>query len=889
MIDSRRQARIVVFAIVVSLSLLGSAGASAQYFALMPDDPVDGILDTSQRLFSFWLPAATPTTVTLTSSEFDPYLVILGPDGGIVGQNDDVDWGLDAEVSWTSREHGWYTAVVTSLAGVGRGEYRLSLSLGGSTPGGMFNASGWSEPFDAYAGELVFGLAVDGTLTENHLFDSIDGGVVYALSGDEGDAVSITLTSPDFDTYLHLLDPDGVEIAGNDDASDTFDSEIVARLPAPGRYTVVATSLFSTTGNFTLRADRLPELQIAESRLDESDAEMDGDSFHEYVWSARQGAEAQIWLLADFDAYLEVYDRTGALLASDDDSGGILDARLSLGPVDADDYWIHVTSVSGTETGEYTLYLWSTTNGHEPGSARPLIAAGGFDAALSAEGVPIPEPHPLIEGEMTPGHLLSLAQVEEYMVDLPPNGGVYDAWLFAEPDFELYGSLDGPIVVSLGVPLASEQAGGYEHLRIDVQAGTERLYLQVAPYADPAENGSFWVLLQEAVGDAEEAWPRREAIPEERARDPLAGAIQPGVRYAGWIDGRQFETQFWTVEVPEGVDRVHVGLFNADGDMDLSISPGWAPSSYGLMHDAFSVSVRQNERVSIGGPEDLISEVAPGLYTIAVWPGVPGATAYEILVTFDEPLPPSTRHVPLDPEEREQMNPVRRSQIATVQIENLAASGSGTILTADGLILTNYHVVAECKVSSSISMGCVDGVSLEDINLAEQIVALTDEVQGHAEQQFVAEVVRALPAYDLALLQIVADLDGNPVQELDLPTLPVDVRVAGAVLGDEVLALGYSDIARLGARTPISLTRGIVSGFTNQDGLRVFLQIDAGIAGGNSGGALVRLADGVLIGVPSDRVYSGAGVESQNFARPASLIPEAWIDLIVSRGGTVIE
>ena len=100
-----------------------------------------------------------------------------------------------------------------------------------------------------------------------------------------------------------------------------------------------------------------------------------------------------------------------------------------------------------------------------------------------------------------------------------------------------------------------------------------------------------------------------------------------------------------------------------------------------------------------------------------------------------------------------------------------------------------------------------------------------------------------------------------------------------------MLVLGYPDIARLTTRTPLTLTRGILSGFTTQRNRRVFLQFDAGIVDGNSGGALARIADGALIGVPSDRTYSETNVVSHNFARPLSLVPDEWLDLIVSRGG----
>lgn len=185
---------------------------------------------------------------------------------------------------------------------------------------------------------------------------------------------------------------------------------------------------------------------------------------------------------------------------------------------------------------------------------------------------------------------------------------------------------------------------------------------------------------------------------------------------------------------------------------------------------------------------------------------------------------------------------IARATVVIVQFDaagDPVCTGSGTIVDAGGLILTNAHVVARDEVCDYETL----------------TVGLTHDPDVPAEPEYVVEVVAFDPVLDLAAVQIVSDLDGNPV---DTAFPHVAIGDSDTVqLGDELRLLGYPGI---GGHT-ITLTRGVVSGFVaeqNVDPNRAWIKTDATVSGGNSGGTAVN-ADGELIGVPT---LAGSGPDT---------------------------
>ncbi len=183
--------------------------------------------------------------------------------------------------------------------------------------------------------------------------------------------------------------------------------------------------------------------------------------------------------------------------------------------------------------------------------------------------------------------------------------------------------------------------------------------------------------------------------------------------------------------------------------------------------------------------------------------------------------------------------------------------GSGVIISDEGYIVTNYHVI---RAASGIN------VTLND------------------KREFEARLVGVDPTTDLAVLKIAADDE--------LPALYMgnsrDVQV-----GEWVLAIGNP------FRLSSTVTAGIVSALGRQvniidsyQRIEDFIQTDAAINPGNSGGALVNLR-GELVGINTAIATESGSYEGYGFAIPVNLVRSVVSDLIaygeVRRGYLGIE
>ncbi|MER2513619.1 MAG: serine protease [Nitrosomonas ureae] len=184
-------------------------------------------------------------------------------------------------------------------------------------------------------------------------------------------------------------------------------------------------------------------------------------------------------------------------------------------------------------------------------------------------------------------------------------------------------------------------------------------------------------------------------------------------------------------------------------------------------------------------------------------------------------------------------DPLERSRQATVQVlvENdhepgEFSAGSGSVITSQGHILTNFHVLGDPNTGQFFNRA---GVVL--------IAISSSDMRSEPQVTYRAEIEQANRVDDLVLLRIIAFSNNTLLPTgFSMPYMPIGDSNT-VQIGDEILILGYPDI---GGRS-ITQTRGIVSGFVTSDN---FFKTDAEINPGNSGGAAVN-RDGLLIGIPT--------------------------------------
>ena len=185
------------------------------------------------------------------------------------------------------------------------------------------------------------------------------------------------------------------------------------------------------------------------------------------------------------------------------------------------------------------------------------------------------------------------------------------------------------------------------------------------------------------------------------------------------------------------------------------------------------------------------------------------------------------------------------------------ATGSGIIISEDGYILTNNHVVSASSDSSYSYYSLSDATSVK--------IKLNSDIYG-SDATFDAEIVGQDSETDLAVLKI--DKSGLTAAEF--------ADSDSIVVGEFAMAVG----SPLGLDTTV--TCGIISAVNREvesDGTKyVCIQTDAAINSGNSGGALVN-SEGKVIGVNTLKL-SGDGVEGIGFAIPINSTLDIIDDLI---------
>lgn len=227
----------------------GTASQTWQRFALVesiiPDQgtirghltPDSNLLDSDNSYFNVYTFDAAPgqlLSIEMSSTEVDPYLLVLAPWGEVIDQDDDSGSGLTARVLLQPPVDGSYTILANTSTPGEEGQFSLNVVTANTKQELM-----GMEPL--FSGPII--LQVNDRLSPDGPRLQSDGSLYheYTFDGRAGQTVTITMESTEFDPFLILVGPNGNDLGQNDDISSTiFDSALTLKLPVTGTYTVVA-------------------------------------------------------------------------------------------------------------------------------------------------------------------------------------------------------------------------------------------------------------------------------------------------------------------------------------------------------------------------------------------------------------------------------------------------------------------------------------------------------------------------------------------------------------------------------------------------------------------------------------------------------------------------
>ena len=426
-------------------------------------------------------------------------------------------------------------------------------------------------------------------------------------------------------------------------------------------------------------------------------------------------------------------------------------------------------------------------------------------------------------------------------------------------------------LTSVGTELnlsASRGEGGEERGSADFSVATDsgEASLSIGRFTDPPISPGRWTLRVAWTSDVlpTTADRRLSKVPftlEAKVIDArIDGELTPGAAVRSSLDEESGGFRTFEIEVPPGSRALRIDLTDVASDLDLYARRGGPVLALG--DDVlFAKHPYGRETLVVGGGGE---NVEPGTWYVDVVDVVDQdrPAPFRILATLS-PDPPAELLLipPLSPPRAAE--PVARALAAVVEIATDDAVGSGTILSKDGWILTNAHVVER-----------VGGGTFDDV-----VVSASIDPRRPPVELFRAKVAQVDEDRDLALVRISSGFYGQP---LPSPYVFPTVEMGDAQLlaiGDPIWLVGYPSTGGQGSRVTITCTRGVVSGFEEGD-LGPMMKTDAEITTGNSGGAALD-EHGRLVGVPTSMVELGSGQVA--YVHPLDALPDEFRDLLRKR------
>lgn len=381
---------------VAQNSLVARPGANAGELAAGDAQLSSGAL---QDTWEFTVTQAGTAVFGLSSTDFDTYLIVSGP-GGLSLRNDDrVAGDLNSELAVQFPMAGTYQVIVTSYEPGEMGRYTLQVSAG---------TSGTTAAIPTHSGSLTgggpiaVGQTVNGRLGPGDTaLNSGEFTETWTYTGRAGELLTVHLDASQFDPYLMIRGPAGFSEDNDDRVAGTdTNASLVVTLPTAGEYRIMATSyrageqgdytlqLVGTSGTPSAATNQLRSGATLQGELSASDGMLAGRQFFDvYTFRGSASERALVTATANgFPVLIRVIEPGGQEHVSQASAaGGRAETAIVL--PSSGEYTVHVSSQSAGSTGPYSVGLVTAdTSGVNPPSGTAATIGGDLVSNVPVQG-----------------------------------------------------------------------------------------------------------------------------------------------------------------------------------------------------------------------------------------------------------------------------------------------------------------------------------------------------------------------------------------------------------------------------------------------------------------------------------------------------------------------
>jgi hypothetical protein len=291
--------------------------------------------------YSLQLSSGDRIVATLSSADFDAYLLIESPEGKEI-ENDDYSDSNDARLDILVETPGEWKIKVTSYEEDEQGEYLLTVNREKLRP---------LQVFDGVLDES------DPVSIKDEHYDR------YTLRLEPLQRILIRMDSDDFDAFLVLKPPTGRSIR-NDDYGEEMNSRIDTVTELGGSYEIYATSNEGAEqGRYSLSilTGGRAKVDRRNGSLTAVDPESgDGSYFDEHSLVLAAGEHVIVEMVSsDFDTFLEVQGPAGFYDMNDDYGGSTAVSRLEIFAAEAGEYIFSTGAYEAGVEGAYSLVIYT--------------------------------------------------------------------------------------------------------------------------------------------------------------------------------------------------------------------------------------------------------------------------------------------------------------------------------------------------------------------------------------------------------------------------------------------------------------------------------------------------------------------------------------------------